>query len=91
MGDYVNGHMFNAQVQKISMTPPPPPTEGTFAFDPLTPLPPNFHFRGCLSYSPPSGISVIFQLGLVPSGKNIFYVKNVVALYYYAKEKIFLQ
>ena len=44
----------------------------------------------CLSYPPPPGISVIFQLGWVPSGKNIC-VKNVVARYYNAKDNFFLQ
>ena len=44
---------------------------------------------GCLSYPPPPppkkkitpGISVFFQLALVPPGKNLS-VKNVVALYF---------
>ena len=44
----------------------------------------------CLSYPPPPGISVIFQLGWVPSGKNIC-VKNVVARYYNAKDNFFLR
>ena len=46
---------------------PPPHTEGSFASE--------SPFQGVL------GIPVIFQLGLIPSGKNIC-VKNVVARYY---------
>ena len=65
---------------------PYPPTESTFALDPHPPW--NFHSRGCLSYPPPPGIVVIFQLGWVPCGKN-FSVKNAVALYYYAKDIFF--
>ena len=46
------------------------PTEGTFALDP--PPPWNFHPRGYVLDPPaPPGISVIFELGWVPSGKNI--------------------
>ena len=64
--------------RKYSTPPPPSPMEGTCCFPGgacHTPLPP--------------GISVIFQLGWVPSGKNIC-VKNVVALYYqYAKDNFF--
>ena len=64
--------------------PYPPSTEGTFALDP--PSPGNFHPRGYVSYPPvPPGISVIFELCWVPSGKNIC-VKNVVALYCHAKD-----
>ena len=63
------------------------PTEGTFALDP--PPPWNFHPRGYVSDPPaPPGISVIFELGWIPSGKNIC-VKNVVALYYHAKDNFF--
>ena len=67
-------------------SPPAPPMEGSFALDPhLLEFP-----WGCLSSAPPSQISVIFQLGWVPSGKNIS-IKNVVALYYiYAKDNFFL-
>ena len=48
-----------------------------------TPAPLEFLLRGVLvnPLPPPRGISVIFQLGLVPSGKNIC-VKKVVALYF---------
>ena len=67
--------------------PYPPPTEGTFALDP--PPPWNVHPRGYVSYPPAlPGISAIFELGWVPSGKNIC-VKNVVALYYHAKKSFF--
>ena len=60
------------------------PREGAFALDP--PPPWNFHPRGYVSDPPaPPGISGIFELGWVPSGKNIC-VKNVVALYYHAKD-----
>ena len=52
---------------------------GHFCFSPPTPL--EFPFQGVL----PNGISVISQLGWVPSGKNIC-AKNVVALYHYAKD-----
>ena len=68
------------QFHKISI----PLTEDISALDPRHPAW-NFHSMGgggeCLSYPPPPGISVIFQLGWVPSGKNIC-VKNVVARYY---------
>ena len=65
-------------VYSIYTPSPPCPTEGTFALQT-----PNF----CLSYPfpPPPGISLICQLGRVPSGKNIC-LKDVVALYYYAKD-----
>ena len=36
----------------------------------------------------PKGISMIFQLGSVPTGKNIFN-KNGVAQYYYVKDTFF--
>ena len=61
--------------------------EGPFASDPSPPW--NFHPRGYVSYPPAThGISIIFELGWVPSGKNIC-VKNVVALYYHAKDNFF--
>ena len=47
--------------------------------------PPTFAYH---TLSP--GISLIFQLGWVPSGNNIC-VKDVVALYYYAKDNFFLR
>jgi len=70
---------------------PPPPTEGTFALDPpLTPL--EFPFQGMLVIPHPlpsnPGISIIVQLVLVPSEKNIC-VKNVVALFYIAWKMIY--
>lgn len=46
-----------------------------------TPAPLEFPLRGVLVNPLPPGISVIFQLGLVHSGKNIC-VKKVVALYF---------
>ena len=49
------------------------------------PLP---HRGHCCFRPPPPGISVIFQLGLVPPGKNIS-LKNAVALFFYAKDKCF--
>ena len=64
-------------------TPPPPPLShgGHFCFvDPPLLL--------IIPFPPPPGISLIFQLGWVPSGKNIC-VKDVVALYYYAKDNFF--
>ena len=67
--------------QKISI----PPTEGTFVLDPQ---PPAFSIPGDACHiPPPPGISVIFQLGWVPPGKNTF-VKNAVALYFYAKDNL---
>ena len=48
----------------------------------LYPPPP----QGTLLQTPTPGISVIFQVGWVPSGKDIS-VKKVVALYFYAKDK----
>ena len=61
--------------QKISI----PLTEGTFVLDPQP---------GDACHIPlPTGISVIFQLGLVPCGNNTF-VKNAVALYFYAKDNL---
>ena len=48
-----------------------------------TPLPPPSP-----TWRAPPGSSVIFQLGCVPPGKNI-YVKNAVALYFYAKDNCF--
>ena len=78
--------LFSRRVVPENMhTPPPPPTEGSFALDPtaldspsqgvhVKPLPPP-------PLTPPPGIPVIFQLGWVPSGKNIC-VKNVFARYY---------
>ena len=49
------------------------------------PLP---HRGHCCFRPPPPGISVIFQLGLVPPGKNIS-LKNAVALFFYAKDNCF--
>ena len=54
---------------------------GTFALDP----PPwNSHSRGCLSYPPLPGISVIFHVGWEPPGNDIS-VNKAVALCCYAK------
>ena len=51
----------------------------------------NYTFQVVLVILPPSpGISVIIQLGWVSPGKNIC-VKNVVTLYYYAKDSCFLR
>ena len=53
-------------LQKISI----PPTEGTFVLDPQ---PPGFSIQGDARHiPPPPGISVIFQPGWVPPGKNTF-------------------
>ena len=41
-----------------------------------------------IPHPPPPGISVIFQLGWVPSGKKIC-AKKVVALYVYTKDNFF--
>ena len=49
------------------------------------PLP---HGGHCCFRPPPPRISVIFQLGLVPPGKNIS-LKNAVALFFYAKDNCF--
>ena len=62
------------------------PTEGTFILH--LPPPWNFHSRGACHIPPTPGISVIFQLGLVPAGKNIS-LKNAVAPYFYAKDDCF--
>ena len=54
-----------------------------------SPHPPEFPSQEVLVIPPPPpGISVVFQIGWIPSGKNI-YVKNDVALYYYAKDIFF--
>ena len=68
--------------------PYPPFHGGHFCWRP--PPRQNFHSIGCLSYPQPPGISVIIQLGWVPSVKNICF-KNVVALYYYAEDNLFLR
>ena len=56
--------------------------------------PQEFPFQRVLFITPPPppspGISVIFQLGWVPSGKTVC-IKNVVALYHYAKDNFFLR
>ena len=66
--------------------PPPPPTEGTIALNPHLP---GIPIPGSACHTPtPPEISVIFQLGWVPSGKNIC-VQNVVELHYYAKDNFF--
>ena len=49
------------------------------------PLP---HGGHCCFRPPPPGVCVIFQLGLVPPGKNIS-LKNAVALFFYAKDNCF--
>ena len=64
----------------------PPTMEGSFALDPH---PLEFPWD-CLSYAPTTTTSNFFQLGWVPSGKNVS-IKNVVALYYYAKDNLFLE
>ena len=69
-------------VPKISI----PPKKGTFLNSP--PHPWNFHFRRCLPYPPPRVISLIFQLGWIPPGKNTF-LKNAVALYFYVIDNCF--
>ena len=46
------------------------------------------HGGHCCFRPPPLRISVIFQLGLVPPGKNIS-LKNAVALFFYAKDNCF--
>ena len=46
------------------------------------------HGGHCCFRPPPPRISVIFQLGLVPPGKNIS-LKNAVALFFYAKDNCF--
>ena len=79
---------FHCEVPENIHTPPPLPDGERFCFRPPTPL--EWKFHGGLSYPqpPPPGISVIFQLGWVPSGKNIC-AKKVVALYVYAKDNFF--
>ena len=70
-------------LENIDTPPPPPPSshEGHFCFvgPPLLLI---------IPFPPPPGISLIFRLGWVPSGKHIC-VKDVVALYYYAKDNFF--
>ena len=61
------------------------PHEGHFF---KLPSPWNFHFRRCLPYPPPPVISLIFQLGWIPPGKNTF-LKNAVALYFYVIDNCF--
>ena len=62
--------------------------EGTFAEDPH---PDRISIPGGACHTPPPpGISVIIQLGWVPSVKNICF-KNVVALYYYAEDNFILR
>ena len=49
----------------------------------------HFYFTPSACHIPPTpGISVIFQLGLVPAGKNIS-LKNAVVPYFYAKDDSF--
>ena len=66
------------------------PDRGHFCFRPPTTL--EFPFQGVLVIPPPPtpGISVIFQLGLVPPGKNVS-LKNAVAQYFYAKDNCFCE
>ena len=66
--------------------------KGTFTLDPPpTPLEFPLYTEGGACHNPPApGISVNFQLGLVPSGKYIC-VKNIVALYYCPPKIIFLR
>ena len=55
--------------EKYPYPPPPPPTEGTFVEEPQ---PPEIFIPGGACHTPPTpGISVFFQLGWVPPGKNI--------------------
>ena len=56
-----------------------------FYFTPPTTL--EFPFQG-VHIPPTPEISVIFQLGLVPAGKNIS-LENAVAPYFYAKDDCF--
>ena len=76
--------LFSRRVVPENMHTPHPPQR---ALLPWTPPPWTLHPRGCMSnpppppFTPPPGIPVIFQLGWVPSGKNIC-VKNVFARYY---------
>ena len=79
------GSHIHCVVLKHIQPPPPDPPEGTFVL--ALPLPLDFPFHGCLLYPLPPGISVIFHFGWVPPGKNTF-VKNVVALYFYARDNL---
>ena len=66
----------------------PPISRRALCFRPPTPL--VFSFMGVLVIlrpHPPAAISVIFQLGWVPSGKNIC-AKKVLAIYFVAKDNI---
>ena len=88
MGDYVNGHIFNAQVQKDIHNPPP--NRGHFCFRPPHPSPPpKFPFQGVLVIPPTLWNFRNFSTWFGTRWKEIFFVKNFVALYYYAKDKFF--
>ena len=66
---------------------PIPPRRRALLF--YTPHHPGISVPGGACHIPPTpGISVIFELGLVPAGKNIS-LKNAVAPYFYAKDDCF--